>query len=73
MTDKATVTDQRRWMPHVHIGSVSTECPVDLEDGGRDGWYLSICWFGLMIELQVSSLRQWRRFVASVREARDAE
>lgn len=56
----------RRCVPHVHFGSASTECVDDEEDGGREGRYFEICWFGWMLSFSVSSSRWHHQDMARI-------
>jgi hypothetical protein len=55
----------RRWIPHIHRGETTTECTAeDGMCGGREGYYLNICWLGWMIEISLSSARWERQWFA---------
>lgn len=51
----------RRWLPHIHFGGASGECPTDDAEGGREGYYFEVCWFGFKVEVGFSSVYAERR------------
>jgi hypothetical protein len=57
----------KRWLPHIHFGDVSSECVND-EEGGREGRYFEVCWFGFMVGVTFSSLWAERRRSARFRK-----
>jgi hypothetical protein len=61
----------RRWLPHIHVGGVCTECVRD-EEGGREGRYIGVCWLGFMVEINFVSVYADRRDMARYRAEREA-
>jgi hypothetical protein len=62
----------RRWLPHIHRGGVSSECVND-DEGGREGWYFGVCWFGFMAEVNFTSIYAERRDMARIRSKIEME
>jgi hypothetical protein len=59
----------KRWIPHIHAGGLAEECICD-DEGGRDGWYVNVCWLGFMVSFGVSSIYAERRLMAQFRNER---
>jgi len=51
----------KRWLPHIHFGGTSGECISDKAEGGREGYYFEVCWFGFKAEVSLSSVYAERR------------
>jgi hypothetical protein len=60
-----------RWLPHIHLGGSNEECVSD-QDGGREGFYFSVCWLGWMLGFTLTSSRWEHRLLAEIRAEREA-